>query len=353
MNFEINPFSYNKGVEAFQNKDYKSAIDFMSKAMDENPQIEFLQAYKVRGFAYSNLGRNIEAIKDLTFAEKHLKNEQDIYSALGTNHKSIKDYDNAIKNYISCLKINYNHDNSHYNLQMIYGMYQQKGDYEKALILLNQIIQLKETPEALAERENLKSKIKSSKNYILFFDTETTGVPRNWKAPASDTKNWPRLVQLAWLLYDENGNIIESQNVIIKPDNFIIPKEASNIHGITTEKAYADGKDLITILNEFESKIKEANLLIAHNISFDEKIMGAEFFRRNNSNPLTKVKKFCTMEKSTNICKIDGHYGFKWPKLQELHYFLFKENFIDAHDAKADIQATAKCYFELKRRNLI
>ena len=50
---------------------------------------------------------------------------------------------------------------------------------------------------------------------LLFFDTETTGVPRNYKAPASDLKNWPRLVQIAWLLADDDGGEIESAEYIV------------------------------------------------------------------------------------------------------------------------------------------
>jgi DNA polymerase III epsilon subunit-like protein len=198
---------------------------------------------------------------------------------------------------------------------------------------------------------NIKRTVNS--NYLLFFDTETTGLPKNWKAPASNTNNWPRLVQFAWQLYDENGKLIESNSSIIKPDNFVIPKEASNVHGITTEKAYVEGEDLQQVLEEFKQKVDKANLLIAHNMSFDEKVIGAEFFRLHNYNPLSEIKKLCTMQSSTNICKIDGPYGYKWPKLEELHYFLFKTGFDNAHDAEADIQATADCYFEMKKRKLI
>ena len=51
----------------------------------------------------------------------------------------------------------------------------------------------------------------------LIFDTETTGLPKNWRAPISDTENWPRCVQLAWQVHDEIGNLIESKSYIIKP----------------------------------------------------------------------------------------------------------------------------------------
>ena len=61
----------------------------------------------------------------------------------------------------------------------------------------------------------------------LFFDTETTGLPRNWKAPVTDLNNWPRLVQLAYLLYDNKGNKISGGDFIIKPNGFTIPTDAS------------------------------------------------------------------------------------------------------------------------------
>jgi DNA polymerase III subunit epsilon len=76
----------------------------------------------------------------------------------------------------------------------------------------------------------------------LFFDTETTGLPKNWKAPVTDLNNWPRLVQLAYLLYDSNGNKISEGDHIIKPDDFIIPEDASRVHGISTEMANLKGK---------------------------------------------------------------------------------------------------------------
>ena len=61
----------------------------------------------------------------------------------------------------------------------------------------------------------------------LFFDTETTGVPRNYKAPSSDTRNWPRLVQLAWILTEADGRRIHQSNLIVNPDGFVIPADAA------------------------------------------------------------------------------------------------------------------------------
>jgi DNA polymerase III subunit epsilon len=187
----------------------------------------------------------------------------------------------------------------------------------------------------------------------LFFDTETTGLPRNWKAPVTDLNNWPRLVQLAYLFYDRNGNKISGNDHIIKPDGYTIPTDSSKIHGISTEKANQEGKALLTVLIDFQSLINQAEYLVAHNMSFDEKIVGAEFLRFKMQDSIASKRRICTMQSTTNFCALDGPYGYKWPKLSELHYKLFRTGFEEAHNAAVDINATAKCFWELKRLGII
>lgn len=70
-------------------------------------------------------------------------------------------------------------------------------------------------------------------------------------------------------------------------------------------------------------------------------------------NFLSGKKKICTMEQSTNYCKLDGPYGFKWPKLSELYSKLFNSSFEESHNAEVDINATAKCFWELKKLGVI
>jgi len=190
----------------------------------------------------------------------------------------------------------------------------------------------------------------------LFFDTETTGLPKNWKAPLTDLDNWPRMVQLAWLMYDKNMQLLDSQNFIIKPENYIIPEEVTKVHGITTERAEKDGQDLEMVLKIFADKISQSQLLVAHNFSFDEKIVGAEFLRKNIKSKLFDLPHTCTMESSTDFCAIpnrNGYYGYKWPRLSELHKKLFGEVFEEAHNAFVDVSACAKCFFELKELGVI
>lgn len=183
----------------------------------------------------------------------------------------------------------------------------------------------------------------------LFFDTETTGIPGNYKAPASDLKNWPRLVQIAWLVTDAQGAEIATAEHIVKPNGFTIPPDAAKIHGISTDLAMKKGMDIKPILEQVAKVISEASVLIAHNVQFDEKILGSELMRAGYPNRVEAKQRLCTMQSATNYCRISGRYGYKWPTLQELYLKLFQEKFTGAHQALVDVRACARCYFELKR----
>ena len=91
----------------------------------------------------------------------------------------------------------------------------------------------------------------------LIFDTETTGLPQNWKAPLTDFDNWPRLVQLAWQVHDDQGELVDVKNYIIKPEGFDIPFNASKIHGISTERALQEGMDLSEVLEIFMQELEK------------------------------------------------------------------------------------------------
>lgn len=187
----------------------------------------------------------------------------------------------------------------------------------------------------------------------LIFDTETTGLPRSWRAPLTDLDNWPRLVQIAWHLYDSAGLKVEEQNLIVIPEGFTIPSDAARIHGISSERAAAEGIALESALETFKRSLDRAQYIVAHNMSYDEKIVSAEFLRKNKPDALLGKKRLCTMESTTLYCAINGPRGYKWPSLAELHQKLFNTGFVDAHNAAADVAVTAKCFWELKQRGII
>lgn len=190
---------------------------------------------------------------------------------------------------------------------------------------------------------------------ILFFDTETTG-KADFKA-AFSAKHQPNLVQIGACLCDEDGTERAVLDLIIKPDGWEIPADVSAIHGITQELAERCGVASIAALRVFAAMLSRADLIVAHNISFDVLVMSAAFYRLSLLHPqaakeverIDKVNRFCTMGATTNILKLPGPYGFKWPKLTEAYRHFFNEDFEGAHNAMVDVRACARVYFELHK----
>ena len=189
----------------------------------------------------------------------------------------------------------------------------------------------------------------------LIFDTETTGLPRNFNAPITDTDNWPRCIQIAWQLHDELGNLIEHQDYLVKPDGFNIPYDAERIHGISTELATEQGVDLVDVLAKFNEALRKSKFVVGQNIKFDINIMGCELHRFGVENNLANmpVLDTCT-EVTAELLKIPGGRGgkFKLPTLTELHQYLFGTPFGEAHNATADVEATTRCFLELIKKQV-
>jgi DNA polymerase III subunit alpha len=187
--------------------------------------------------------------------------------------------------------------------------------------------------------------------YIIF-DTETTGLPRDFKAPVTDTSNWPRVVQIAWQLHNDKGELVEHKDFLVRPDGFDIPYDAESVHGISTELAAKYGESLEDVLVQFNSALSKAKFIVGHNVGFDINVTGCEFVRLNANTPMLDmpVLDTCT-EVTANLCQLPGGRGgrFKLPTLSELHHHLFGEKFHEAHNATADVEATTRCFLELIR----
>ena len=197
---------------------------------------------------------------------------------------------------------------------------------------------------------------KPMKTY-LFFDTECNGLPRNYKASATDTNNWPHLIQLAWIITNKQGVILKRQNHLIYPQGFTIDSEVATLTGINTHRAQREGIRLEDALSEFMADLDRVEKIIGHNIDFDRHIVGCELYRTGGAhNTLMNKPKCCTMQASSEFCAIPSnspYSDYKWPKLEELYRKLFGKMFDNAHDALSDVTATKECYFELKKRNII
>ncbi len=187
----------------------------------------------------------------------------------------------------------------------------------------------------------------------LFFDTETTGLPRSYTAPLTDSANWPRIVQLAWVLFDTDGAELDARCDLIRPTDYRIPP--AMIHGISHEQAARDGIALRDALTTFTAAADAATTLVAHNFEFDRNIVGAEYARLALPDPIPRRRQICTMKTTSAYCGIPAPNGrgYKWPKLAELHQRVFKTGFEGAHDALADVRATARCYWVLKQQGVL
>ena len=184
---------------------------------------------------------------------------------------------------------------------------------------------------------------------ILFFDTETTGLPL-WREPSSHPDQ-PHIVDLSCELWDDEAmELIGELDCIINPGVPISP-EAAAIHGITDEIARG-GREPKEALTDFFALVDQADKIVGHNIDFDTRMIRIAAFRLWNKEWIAPVPTFCTMKSTTDICRIRkanarGPRDFKWPKLTEAIKHFFDEEMPDAHRARPDMIACRRIYFHL------
>lgn len=239
---------------------------------------------------------------------------------------------------------------------------------------------------------------------LLVFDTETTGLPPRKKNTHVSQwwKKYPHIVQISWVMFDTDFNtLLDSYDCIVSlPENIHIPDEASAIHKITNEIMKKKGENIIDILQLFTICIKKCDILIAHNMEFDKKMLIAEYMRNGIVSPFVfnQPKEYCTMKNNIDFCKIpfvskytqknppylmntiqdhtfnketidrsntfvdtitqntqnyvpDNYVHkkkspYKYPKLEELHYVLFGTIPKNLHNSLHDVYICLRCYYK-------
>ena len=194
---------------------------------------------------------------------------------------------------------------------------------------------------------------------VLVFDTETTGLPKKSKDGKSpsiyETTMWPHIIQLSYILYDTEKHkmLINHDNVIKLNDNVEISEKSIEMHGITRERSQREGMDIWNAVELFNICMAGADMVIAHNLSFDRQMILVECIRLGKHGPF-KFKNpeqyFCTMKNTVELCRIeavskkDGSKYFKYPTLSELHNFIFKEIPQNTHNSLVDILICLRCF---------
>lgn len=191
----------------------------------------------------------------------------------------------------------------------------------------------------------------------LVFDIETTGLVKCEKFGVypdvrnNEMYNTARIVQIAWVVIDENFKIIEEKCYIVKRDNFSIGN--SEFHGVSNEISDIKGTRFDIVMLDFNDALNRCSTIVAHNILFDFNVLLNHLFRYDLHNIYQRFinkNKFCTSYESSNVLKIQMPYvcdHYKFPSLQELYKFYFKKNFKNSHNALVDTKACMKCFISL------
>ena len=205
---------------------------------------------------------------------------------------------------------------------------------------------------------------------VLVFDTETNGLPKNMRAAPNNSNfnDWPNVVQLSYILYDtEAKRVVEIHDHIIRvPEGVNITEESIKFHGITNEISQNNGTPFEQVINTFMENFRLADLIVAHNVEFDQKIVAAELFRIMQTasnkdywlsalNDIVNAQKYyCTMQQGIDLCnikavtKIEKKEYTKFPTLLELCKYLFLYEPKNLHNSLNDVLVCFQCFYQMR-----
>lgn len=189
---------------------------------------------------------------------------------------------------------------------------------------------------------------------VLFYDTETTGLPL-WGSP-SDDPGQPHIVQIGAALVDADNDCaaVDMLDTIVMPDGWTIPAVVAEIHGITTEHALANGLPEGEVVQKFDELWRRADLRVAHSEQFDARILRIAYFRffgEARADEWKAGKAECTKVLASPHTKLPptekmlraGFTKFKDPTLVEAYsHFSGGRVMQDAHSAIGDCRA---CFY--------
>jgi hypothetical protein len=184
----------------------------------------------------------------------------------------------------------------------------------------------------------------------LIFDCSAMATYTDYKATFSDIQSWPRLLHISWILLGEDYKPIEDFDCIAIPVGYTIDEKSMTKAHIDQEDITKKSVSLEIILDKFTASADKAEYIFAHNLNYNENVLGAEYVRCKKSINMFSKKRYCLMEEGTYYCKIPSKTGgYKFPTLPELHGTCFGQTYGPAGNARADVIAAARCFIKLKK----
>lgn len=183
-------------------------------------------------------------------------------------------------------------------------------------------------------------------DYILFIDTVTSDMPSRWNAPTSKVSEWPYILQIAWILCESDGKVVQERNFYIRQKNVLISDSLTERHGITPELLEEKGESREVVLNTLGADFNLYKpLIVGHFLEFDKKMIEVGFSRETIDGKWDQLPKFCTMLYTRKTKDVFG--GTSYMSLEELYHSVFKIDFPYEKDAYGNAKATKECFFEL------
>ena len=185
----------------------------------------------------------------------------------------------------------------------------------------------------------------------LFFDTETNALGR-MQNPVTQT-----LMQIAWVITDDNGSIQAIHNRLVKGALCVGPHAP---HGLTPAFVDENGDEPSMVLGDFlkdcRAVVEAGGKLVAHNLDFDvgvvEHALGEPFPE------VLSLQGFCTMKdlKIMNFYKRERRATgvSRYPSLSKLYAVLFGGDPDETlHDALGDTHVLRKNFHKLLELGVI
>ncbi|MEO6521261.1 MAG: 3'-5' exonuclease [Mucilaginibacter sp.] len=189
-------------------------------------------------------------------------------------------------------------------------------------------------------------------DHLLFIDTETSGLPKDWTQPYSNNANWPYAVQVSWIVFNRDGVELKREDHYIRDRDFEINPEAYKIHGITREFLDDKGERRAYVMGLLNADLEQYKpMVVGHYMELDYNITGVDFYRLGVlNNPMASLPQYCTMLGSRHYIRTSQ---VEYLRLGQLYGTLFNKPLDNQHNAMVDAEATAECFFEMLRTGIV